>query len=142
MTIGSWLARKLSDPEFEAWLDERIKVATKAAVVEALDRLDEEKIALAVADRVVDKTTVAIRGELAEVVAAVDGRIDQVLGMFERIPEQIGGAADRIGTSLLGGLVAAGKGAGVGNVTLGGLLDNLLDGKLPFRVAPPGEPPR
>lgn len=137
MTIGSWLARQLSDPEFEAWLDERIKVASRAAVSEALEVLDEEKIALAVADRVTGKVVEGVRLELAEVVAAVDGRIDQVLGMFERIPEQIAGTADKIGASLLGGLVAAGRGAGVGNVTLGGLLDNLLDGRLPFRMDPP-----
>lgn len=85
MTVGSWLARKLSDPEFEAWLDERIKVATKAAVAEALERIDEEALAVAVANRTVDRVIAGVRGELAEVVAAFDGRVDQVLGKIDEV---------------------------------------------------------
>lgn len=151
MSIGSWLAGKLSDPDFEAWLDERIRVATKAAVAEALERLDEQQLALAVADRVVDKVggkmVEVVRGELVEVVAAFDGRIDEVLGsigrvfdQFGQIPRMVLDQSQPIAAALLGGLVGAGKAAGVGNVTLGSLLDNLLDGRLPF-AAPPPLPP-
>lgn len=104
MTIGSWLARHLSDPEFEAWLDERIKAASKAAVVEALERIDEEKLALTIADRVTDRVVGGVRGELAEVVAAFDGRIDQVLGKIDEvIPGDLTGVLGQV-RDLLGKL--------------------------------------
>lgn len=107
MTIGSWLARKLSDPEFEAWLDERIKTATRAAVAEALERIDEQALALTIADRVTDRVVLGVRAELSEVVAAIDGHLDEMADVIAEQINRVFGRVDELTrplTELLGKL--------------------------------------
>lgn len=139
MTIGSWLAGKLSDPEFEAWIDERIAAATKVAALEALAHLDEQAIAVAVTDRIFDRLGGAF-SEVTDMVDKIDGRVDEVVDLFAAIPAQLAQQAPAFALEFMRQLVGAGQAAGAGRLTLGGLFDNLLAGRLPFGQEP--EAPR